>query len=186
MIVTRDAGADVRLRHLAWLGINRGTWDRTSREGYAWEYSVDELGFKCHMNDITASIGLVQLRKLLRTNARRRQLAERYTAALADVPWLETPVEKSYARSAWHNYVIKVANPGDRNPLMSHLKDRGISTGMHYIPNHLYPLYRPSGNGSLPVTEKVWKRLVTLPLYPDLTDEQQDHIIQSIRAYEPD
>jgi perosamine synthetase len=183
MITTREAEADARLRRLRWLGISKGTWDRVEGKGYSWEYNVEELGFKCHMNDITAAIGLVQLSKLEHTNARRRYLAERYTRLLADVDWIETPVEKEYTRSAWHNYVIKVADPADRDPLMEHLKARGISTGMHYIPNHLYEMYRPYVKEPLPVAETVWKRLITLPLFPDLTDEQQDHIVASIKNY---
>lgn len=183
MITTRDAAADARLRQLVWVGISRGTWDRTERQGYSWEYNVEELGYKYHMNDIAAAIGLVQLRKLPRTNARRRELAQRYTQLLTDVDWIETPVEKPYAFSAWHNYVIKVDNPTDRDPLMSYLKERGISTGMHYIPNHLYEMYRPYVSEPLPVAESVWRRLITLPLFPDLTDDEQDMIVDAIRSY---
>lgn len=183
MITTRGEQADARLRKLRWLGITRGTWDRSEREGYSWEYDVAELGFKCHMNDITAAIGLVQLAKLEQTNGRRRYLAERYTSLLSDIEWIETPVEKDYAHSAWHNYVIKVKNPANRNPLMDHLKAQEISTGMHYIPNHLYQMYKPYVKGPLPVAESVWRRLITLPLYPDLTDKQQDMIIDAIRSY---
>lgn len=183
MVVTRDGDAAARMRRLAWLGITRDTWNRIESKGYAWEYNVEELAFKYHMNDITASIGLVQLAKLGDANARRRYLAERYTRLLVDVGWLEPPVEKEYTRSAWHNYVIKVANMADRDPLMEYLKARGISTGMHYIPNHLYEMYWPYVTEPLPVTETVWKRLITLPLFPDLTDEQQDHIVASIKGY---
>ena len=183
MIATRDEAAAARLRRLAWLGITRGTWDRAEGKGYSWEYDVQELGFKCHMNDITAALGLVQLAKLDRTNARRRHLAERYTRLLAGLDWLETPVEKGYARSAWHNYVIKVTDPVDRDPLMEYLKGQGISTGMHYIPNHLYRMYRPYVREPLAVAEAVWKRLITLPLFPDLADEQQDYVVAAIRRY---
>lgn len=184
MITTHDAELDARLRQLRWLGINRGTWDRVEGRGYSWAYNVEELGFKCHMNDITAAIGLVQLRKLPRTNRRRRELAERYNGLLADVDRIETPREKEYTQSAWHNYVIKVADPADRDALMDHLKTNGISTGMHYIPNHLYDMYRPYVKEPLPVAESVWKRLITLPLFPALTDEEQDHVVGAIRTFE--
>lgn len=183
MITTRDAEAANRLHRLAWLGITRGTWDRVEGKGYSWEYNVEELGFKCHMNDITASLGLVQLKKLEQANSRRRYLAERYASLMGDLGWLETPVEKDYTQSAWHNYVIKVVDPDDRNPLMDYLRTKGISTGMHYIPNHLYEMYRPYVKEPLPVTEEVWKRLITLPLFPDLTDDHQDHIVASIREF---
>ena len=183
MITTNDEEANSRLRKLRWVGISRSTWDRSERKSYSWEYDVEELGFKYHMNDITAALGLVQLAKLEQTNARRRYLAERYTRLLNDIKWIEMPIEKDYTRSAWHNYVIKVANPADRDYLMEHLKEHGISTGMHYIPNHLYQMYRPYVKGKLPVTESVWKKLITLPLFPDLTDEQQDTIVDTIRTY---
>ena len=183
MVTTKSAESDAKLRKMRWLGITRGTWDRSEREGYAWEYDVEDVGLKCHMNDITAAIGLVQLAKLEKMNNRRRYLAKRYTNMLADVRWIETPVEKEYAHSAWHNYVIKVADPNNRNTLINHLKEKGISTGVHYIPNHFYRMYQPYVKGSLPVVEAVWRRLITLPLFPDLTDEQQNMIVEEIRNY---
>lgn len=144
---------------------------------------MEDVGLKCHMNDITAAIGLVQLAKLKKMNNRRRYLAKRYTNMLADVRWIEPPVEKEYANSAWHNYVIKVTDPNDRNPLMEHLKTKGISTGMHYIPNHLYQMYRPFVSEALTVTETVWRCIITLPLFPDLTEEQQNMVVEEIRNY---
>ena len=123
---------------------------------------------------------LLSAAKLEKMNNRRRYLAKRYTNLLADVRWIEPPVEKEYANSAWHNYVIKVTDPNDRNPLMDHLKTKAISTGMHYIPNHLYQMYRPFVRGTLTVTENVWRCIITLPLFPDLTDEQQDMIVEEI------
>jgi perosamine synthetase len=183
MITTSDLEAAARMRRLSWLGITKGTWDRVEGKGYSWEYNVEEAGFKCHMNDITAAIGLAQLGKLEKTNGRRRHLAERYSRLLAAVDWIEKPTEKSYAHSSWHNYVIKVADPEDRNRLMDYLKTKNISTGMHYIPNHLYQLYKPYLNSPLPVTDSVWKRLITLPLFPDLTDDEQEVIVNTIRNF---
>ena len=183
MVVTSDAEALARMRRLSWLGISRDTWARVGSKGYSWEYGVDELGFKYQMNDIAATLGLVQLEKLPETNRRRRDLAERYSRLMSDFDWLELPVEKPYAHSSWHNYVVKVADPADRDPLIKFLAERGISTGMHYIPNHLYKLYEPFRGPALPVAESVWHRLITLPLFPDLGGDEQDHIVASIAAY---
>lgn len=185
MITTKDADADARLRRLRWLGISKGTWDRTERVGYSWEYDVREIGFKCHMNDITAALGLAQLERLPETNGRRRDLVQRYQAKLADLAWLELPTEKAQVSSAWHNYAVKVMNPADRDPLMDFLRVKGIATGMHYIPNHLYEVYKPYVSNPLPVAESVWKRLVTLPLFPDLTDEEHDFVMNVLHRYEP-
>jgi perosamine synthetase len=170
-----------RLRKLYWMGINRGTWDRSASQAYRWEYYVEELGYKYHMNDITAAIGLVQLSKIERANARRRAIVKKYNNSLADLKWVVTPVEKEYAKSANHAYVIKVLN-GKRDELIEYLSEKGISAGVHYIPNHLYELYKPYYR-KLPVTESVWKKLVTLPLFPDLKDEEIDYIIDAITKF---
>jgi len=170
-----------RLRTLRWLGITQSTYDRSGPRKYSWEYSVEELGFKSHMNDIAASIGLVQLKKLDALNARRRDIVGSYNSGLGELTWVEVPVEKAYTRSALHNYVIKV--PAEvRNDLISFLAEREIATSVHYVPNHLYPVYEKYRR-SLPVTERVWKRLVTLPLFPDLTAAQVDHVVGSIREF---
>ena len=87
-----DPELTARAKRLRWLGIDKGTWDRTEGDrSYWWEYSVDEIGLKCHMNDIAAAIGLVQLARLDAMNARRAKIAEMYTTALADVPEVKTP-----------------------------------------------------------------------------------------------
>jgi len=177
------------LQRLRWVGIDKGTWDRTEialmelEKGlghsahYGWYYEVLELGYKCHMNDIAAVIGLAQLAKLDAANARRGEIVARYNAAFADVDWIGTPVVKPYAKSAHHNYVIKTCY---RDRLHLHLRQRGIATGVHYMPVHLHPYYRSRFKATVPVTEDIWPRLLTLPLYPALTDREVDRVIESI------
>ncbi len=181
MITVNNPEVDARLRRLIWLGISRGTWDRAKESAYKWEYNVEELGFKYHMNDILAAIGLVQLKKLDSTNARRADIAARYNDAFSRAAWIETPIEKPYAKSAHHNYVIKVLN-GKRDKMIEYLAANDISASVHYIPNHLYELYKPYYR-KLPVAERVWQQLVTLPLFPDLTDREQDHVIDKVLAF---
>lgn len=182
MITVRGSEIAERIRKLCWLGISRGTWDRSKGIAYNWEYDVEEIGFKYHMNDIMAAIGLVQLAKIEENNSRRREIVQRYNDAFSDVGWIGIPVEKEYARSAHHNYVIKVLN-GKRNELVSHLAQHEISTSVHYIPNHLYQIYRPYYR-KLSVAENVWRKIVTLPLFPDLKDEEVDYIIDKVRQFE--
>jgi perosamine synthetase len=180
-ITVNDPELDRKVRELRWLGITKDTWSRSEDlTRYSWYYDVPSLGFKYHLSDLAAAIGIVQLAKLESTNARRREIAARYTAGLSDLPWVEVPIEKEYTKSAWHNYVIKVPR---RNELMGYLQELGIATGMHYFPNHLYAIYKPWYR-HLPVTERVWERLVTLPLFPDLADDQVDQIIEAVRAFE--
>jgi perosamine synthetase len=176
MITTNDEQIYNELKKLRWVGIDKGTWDRSAKKGYSWQYSVDKLGFKYHMNDITAIIGLAQLKILDDHNLIRREYAQRYDEAFKDVGWIETPVEKDYAYSARHNYVVKVPM---RNELNEYLCAKGISTGVHYEPIHHFKVF---GNvqTDLPVTERIWPKLLTLPLYPDMTDKEFETVVSKI------
>ena len=180
MIIINDPSLDSRLRKLRWLGISRDTWNRSEVDNkYSWYYTVEELGYKCHMNDITAALGLAQLEKLDRLNEKRKRIVKLYNEAFAGLDWLETPIEKDYAKSANHNYVIKLEK---RDELIDYLVKYGISTGVHYFPNHLYSMYKKF-KANVPVAEKIWKRLVTLPLFPDLTDSEIQEIIERVREF---
>ncbi|MFH1548930.1 MAG: DegT/DnrJ/EryC1/StrS family aminotransferase [Planctomycetota bacterium] len=187
-VVTRDKSLAERAKRLRWLGIDRGTWDRTEVDrSYWWEYYVNEIGLKCHLNDIAAAIGLVQLKKLDAMNARRREIAERYTKAFGKTPWIETPPRDDEAyRSSWHIYCIKVPN---RDELSVYLKDHGVATGVHYKPIHLYRCYEKCFRSptrevpSLPTAERVFQSILTLPMYPDLTDAEVDGVIDTVCAF---
>jgi perosamine synthetase len=180
MITTHDPELYGRLLKLRWMGISRDTWSREEKdEKYSWYYNVDEVGFKYHMNDIPAAIGLVQLKKLEKMNLRRKEITERYNEGFKSLKWLEIPVIRSYARPSHHNYVIKVEK---RDQLNIYLQRKGISTGVHYIPNNHYEMYR-SFRGDTPISDFVWKKLLTLPLFPDLKDEEVDFIIREIKEF---
>lgn len=181
-ISTDDARLNAFVRKLRWVGINKDTWSRSSDlRTYGWYYEVEELGFKYHLSDIPASIGIVQLKKLDRANARRRELAQQYNRALCDIPWIMIPTSRDYVQSAFHNYVIKTDY---RDRLNLYLKEKGIATGVHYMPAHLHPIYQGI-SVDLPVTDQVWHKLLTLPLYPDLTDSEMNQIITAIRGFLP-
>lgn len=193
MITTSRVEIMRALKRLCWVGIDKSTWDRTEEAlleletgtrrfaSYGWYYEVHDLGYKYHMNDIAAALGLVQLRKLEAANARRRQIVEQYHRAFEGIEWIERPVEKGYTRSACHNYVIKTPY---RDQLNLYLKEKGVATGVHYLPIHLQPYYRRRSRVTLPVAEKVWTQLLTLPLYPALTDEETRYVIESILSFE--
>jgi perosamine synthetase len=169
-----------RAKRLRWLGIDKGTWDRTAADKtYWWQYSVDEVGLKCHMNDIQAALGLVQLAKLEAMNDRRREIAARYRAGLREVEQVELPAEDDETyQSAWHIFHIKCQR---RDDLSEWLQRNGISTGVHYTPIHTYRCY--GNRPTLPVAERVGQRILTLPLFPDLVDEAVDSIVDQIRAF---
>ncbi|MFH1135060.1 MAG: DegT/DnrJ/EryC1/StrS family aminotransferase [Pseudomonadota bacterium] len=176
-VVMNDDDLADRARRLRWLGIDKGTWDRTGvDQRYWWEYSVDEIGLKSHLSDIHAAIGLVQLHKLEESNGRRRRIVGMYREGFRDLEELTMPPEDGgdYV-SAWHLCEVQVER---RNDLSLFLRENGVATGVHYKPIHLYRCY---GNQPiLPTAEKVFPRLLTLPLYPDLTDGEVAFIIEKV------
>ncbi|MBN1687628.1 MAG: aminotransferase class I/II-fold pyridoxal phosphate-dependent enzyme [Candidatus Omnitrophica bacterium] len=182
MITTNSKEVYERLVKLRWMGISKETWSRTSHEEgrYSWWYDVDEIGFRYGMNDVMASMGLVQLKKLDALNEKRRRITEKYNRAFRDLDWVETPSNVPNAKSACHNYVIKVDN---RDQLCEYLKEKGVSTGVHYRPNYHYPMYKTCKFVS-PVCEKVWKRILTLPLFPDLSENESDFVIDLVRNFQ--
>lgn len=169
-----------RAKRLRWLGIDKGTWDRTKLDqSYWWEYLVDEIGLKCHMNDIAAAIGLVQLRKLDRMNTRRVEIARLYSEGLKDIDGIEVPLPDSADyKSSWHIYCIRCE---DRDRLSLWLQERGIATGVHYKPIHLYSCY--GNRPMLSTAERLFPRILSLPMYSGLGDTEVQHVIDSIRAY---
>ncbi|MBU2575134.1 MAG: DegT/DnrJ/EryC1/StrS family aminotransferase [Elusimicrobia bacterium] len=179
MVTTDDPAVYARLMKLRWVGISKDTWSREdkSTKEYSWYYNIEELGYKYHMNDITAAIGLVQLEKLDGMNRRRAEISKMYTDAFSSRKKIGLPVVKDYmTRPACHNYVIKTE---DRDGLNACLKQKGISTGVHYIPNNNYDMYKKF-RGATPVAGAVWKKLLTLPLFPDLKREETELITSSV------
>jgi perosamine synthetase len=187
MITTSNEEIARELRSLRWLGISKTTWDRyrpgaitISRPTPTWYYEVENLGYKFHMNDIAAAIGMVQLQKLDKLNDRRRQIAKYYNESFSNLPGIQVPIEREYARSVYHLYVVKTEK---RDEFAAYAMDRGVATSVHYMPLHLHPLYRKIANAKVPVTEEIWKRLVTLPMFPDLTDSDLNKIASTVTNF---
>ena len=162
------------LLKLRWLGINKSTFSR-SEANYKWKYDVDILGYKYHMNDITAAIGLGQLKTLDKENRHRQKLVDIYTSLLYDSN-LEIPEYKYDRTSSNHIFHIKVE---DREKLMNVLADNGIGSGVHYYPNHLYKLF---GGGELPITEEVYGKIISLPLHTYLTEKDIVDVCNVIKS----
>jgi perosamine synthetase len=175
MLTTDDEETYLRARRLRWLGIDKSTWDRSGEgEQYWWEYKIDEVGYKAHMNDLAAALGLVQLAKLDEMQEIRHRIARQYLEELAGIPGLELP--EYDPDSSWHMFVVRTEH---RNALSMYLQARGISTGVHYKPIHLYPLYNQY---PLPVAERVWPTILTLPLFPALESAHVSRICTTIRS----
>jgi len=183
MITTNDEGLAAKLRRLRWCGIDKDTWRRCDKPGYGWYYEVTDLGYKYHMNDLNAAIGLVQLERLDDMNRRRREIAEIYTGAFKRVDWLTTPIERDYAKSSWHNYSCRVSDGIDRNDFIRHMLANNISAGVHYMPIYMHPYYKDHAT-DCPVADEVWQKIVLLPLFPSMTPEQITRVISAVKEYE--
>jgi len=179
MITTNNERYYERLIRLRWLGITKDTWERDKYSQYSWYYDVVEVGYKCHMNDIAAAIGIVQLSKLERLNKKREELTNLYNNLLHGVPEIKTPILKPGRKSAYHNYVIKAEK---RDELNTFLAGEGISTSVHYFPNNHYAIYE-GFRGDTPVSDYIWKKILTLPLFPDLRPEDVHFIANKIKMF---
>ncbi len=145
------------------------------------KYYHDLPGHNYRMEGIQGAILGVKLRHLEKWTAARRKNAALYTNLLGGVPDLETPREMPYARHVYHLYVIRTTH---RDRLQKHLDERGISTGLHYpVPLHLQQVFQGLGyrEGDLPVTERVAHTILSLPMYPELTEEQIHYICDAIK-----
>src|SRR5262245_59741043 len=138
------------------------------------------------MTDVAAAVGLHQLRRAVDLWARRSACAERYGRLLADLP-LELPVARPDRRHSWHLYAVRLA-PGrwriDRNRVIELLTARGIGIAVQWMPLHLHPYYRETYGyqpGLFPVSEDVWPRIFSLPLYPDMTEAEQQEVAAALR-----
>lgn len=174
MITTNDEEIYKKLLPLRWCGIDKSTWERTNKK-YGWDYNIETVGYKAHMNDITAAIGLAQLERIDELNNKRKLRVLQYLYELQHLKWLKLP--KYDSASSWHMFVVRMEG---RDRFIDYMLVHGISVGVHYKPLNTYPIFPQT---KLPVTDRVWKTLATLPLFPDLTDEEFEHIVDTIKKF---
>jgi perosamine synthetase len=168
------------LREMRWLGISKDTFQRTANNtAYAWQYWVDKLGWKAHLSDVSAAIGREQLKKLDGNNRKRRALTARYNDAFKDAGHIEPLASRPGRESSNHLYVVKLPNKKARDRKIIYLKENGISPGVHYYPINLHPYYR-NHKAEVPIANQIWERVISLPMYPDLSKEEQDRVISAM------
>lgn len=166
-------------------GITRDSDLMTQEADGPWYYQQIELGFNYRMTDMQAALGCSQMDSLDDFVARRRYLVKRYNEKLKDLP-LRTPYQDEDTNPSWHIYIIRVDFTKvklSKKEIFARMKDRGIVLNLHYIPVHTQPYYQKLGfqKGDFPVSEKYYEEAITLPLYYDLTDEQQDEVIEALK-----
>lgn len=183
MVTTPSQELEERMRVLCLHGISHDAWDRYTENG-DWYYEVSERGYKYNLSDIQAAIGIHQLRKLDRMNARRAAIAERYSAAFHEIEEVETP--PAGEGHAWHLYILRLNLDRleiDRSKFIEEMRTRGVGCSVHFIPIPLHPYYRRILQMRDPCTMVLaeYPRLVSLPLYSRMVDEDAERVIEAVR-----
>ena len=186
MVTTNDALLAQRIALLRSHGITRDEAEFEFSAPGPWYYEQQALGFNARMTELQAALGLSQLGRLDAMQARREALADRYDTLLAKLP-LILPARQADRRSAWHLYAVEIdpaRSPVNRDAAFAALRAAGIGVNVHYIPIHTQPYYRRLGFsvGDFPAAERYAARTLSLPLFPTLTEAQQDHVVEVLRS----
>jgi dTDP-4-amino-4,6-dideoxygalactose transaminase len=185
-VVTDDEALMDRMSTLSLHGMDRDAWKRYAATG-SWFYEVSAAGFKYNLSDILASVGLGQLERFAEFQRRRAELAAGYAARLGQVAEVRLPAVREGATQAWHLYPIALELERltcDRARFIEELRAENIGTTVNFIPVHRHPHYRTAlgyPEGSFPVAEDAYRRAVTLPLYPRMSDADLDDVCAAVR-----
>lgn len=184
MITTQDEALAERLRLLRSHGMTRNADAFEFENEGGWYYEQVALGFNYRITELQSALGLSQLERLAVMQARREALADRYDALLADLPVIR-PARLADRQSAWHLYAIELHEAQHRAPLFAALRAAGIGVNVHYIPIHTQPYYQRLGfaRGQFPAAEAYYARAISLPLFPRMTEAQQDRVVGVIREF---
>lgn len=175
------------LRAYRWVGIDKDTWKRSA--GYTsqemldarhWYYEIAVLGYKYNMNDVMAAIGLAQMKKLDRMNARRAEIIRRYLEGIKGCKTIKPLLPYELENGAYWLFGVRC---DQRDKLIIHLKKLGIATGVHFLPLPLHPLFSQFDD-PIPVSKQLWQTFITLPLFPDLTDVEVDYVIEALQEFD--
>jgi dTDP-4-amino-4,6-dideoxygalactose transaminase len=176
-VLTNSKTYDTKIKLFGKHGVTRDVEQMVTESHGPWYYQQVALGYNYRMSDLHAALGLSQLNKLDAFILRRTELALRYQKMLSDLP-LKLPVFRDYSNSAWHLYMVELTQH-DRKSVFEQLHAKGVGVNVHYIPIHLHPYYQQLGfkKGDFSVAENFYNNALTLPLYPSLSDEQQNTVI---------
>ncbi|MCD6199549.1 MAG: DegT/DnrJ/EryC1/StrS family aminotransferase, partial [Deltaproteobacteria bacterium] len=147
-------------------------------------YEMVDLGYNYRITDFQCALGISQLQKLPEFLERRREIAARYDEAFADKDTIQPLSVRPDASHAYHLYVIRLADGLDRALIFRELRDKGIGVNVHYIPVHLHPYYKEkfnTGKGSCPAAKAVYERIISLPMFPGMTDEDVEKVIGTVK-----
>jgi perosamine synthetase len=181
-VVTDDEGLYERLSLLRSHGIDKDAQDRYGPDA-SWAYDMKCLGRNYRMTDFQAALGISQLKKLDWFIDKRNELALRYQELLGDVEGVTLPAIKGNVKHAWHLYTILLDESVDRDEFFKYMRSANIGVNLHYIPVYRHSYYVENFGfdaGDFPVTEDVFKRIITLPLFPKMSEQQVEYVVTSI------
>ena len=163
-------------------GITRDDSMMTRNDG-PWFYQQFNLGYNYRITDIQCALGCSQMKKLDRFLARRKEIVARYNEASADCDNIITPYQLSDTESGWHLYIVQVKKC-DRRQVFENMREKGIGVNVHYIPVYMHPYYQEHRyeNVHCANAEEIYSHIISLPLYPGLTSEQQDYVIDTLKS----
>jgi len=185
MVTTQDRRLAERIRSFRNHGISADHRVRAARS--SWEYEIAETGWNYRLSDMQCALGTSQLRKLDTFIARRRQIARRYDAALARFEAILPLAVADGVEHAYHLYVVQLDRgrlAGKRAEIFAGLRGEGIGVNVHYLPVHLHPLFRKrfgTGPGDCPVAEAAYERILSLPIFPAMTDDDAADVIAALK-----
>lgn len=188
MICLNDKKKYEKLKSLSFHGWNIDPWKRhkvffkkKNKFSNHWKYEIESLGFKYNMNDLTASLGLSQLRKINKFNKRRNLILKKYLYGIKDLNHIKPVFPYDLKNGSYWLFSIKTIF---RDELINFLKKKGISTAVHFVPLPLNKLYQRFDNKFLKNTKEIWKKIVSLPFFPDLNEKQIQYIIQNLKKFD--
>lgn len=181
MIVTNDEKLYERLVLFRSHGITRDEKLLHKKEG-DWYYEQLALGYNYRITDIQCALGVSQLKRLDEFVAKRRALVKRYNEAFGGAKGIKIPAQQEGCNSSWHLYVIQVEH---RKEVFDKLRKAGIGVNVHYIPVYRHPYYQENGYAQVHCenAENLYEHIISLPLYPDLTEKEQDYVIENVLCF---
>ena len=187
MVCTNNKSLAVKFRNLSFHGWNRDPWSRHKKslskknlKEKHWYYQIKQLGFKYNMNDLMAAIGLAQLKKLNSFNFKRNTGIQKYLKGIKNCKNIKPYFVKQHKRIAYWMFAVRLKK---RDQLITFLKKKGIATSVYWIPVPMHPLYKKY-KSKIPVTKRVWKELVTLPLFSDIKLKELNYVINSVKEFD--
>jgi perosamine synthetase len=185
MIVSNDPELLKDVKAMRWVGIDKDNWKTAqeyvtmNKDAYHWFYELRILGYKYNMNDLAASIGLAQLKRLPEMNKRRSEIISKYLDGLKDLENIKPAIPYEPQKYVYQMFIIK---SDEKEKVILYLKSKGIATGCHYTPLTMQPLFKPYAS-PCPIAETEYYKIITLPLHVDLIDEEIKYILFNLKNF---